>query len=69
MYFSVSSYPGRPTDSQLDRDKGLEKDMKEAKVKEKELLTKELKIINGKLKNAGMSEISLLTKEEFDKGE
>ena len=67
LYFSVSSYPGRPTDSQLERVKGLEKDMKDAKKKEKELLSKELKIINEKLKKAGMSEISLLTKEEFDK--
>ena len=69
LYLSISSYPGRPTDSQLERVRGLEKEMKDAKKKEKELLTKELKLINEKLKKAGMSEISLLTKEEFEEEE
>ena len=66
LYLSISSYPGRPTDSQLERVKGLEKEMKDAKKKEKELLTKELKSINEKLQKAGMSEIILLTKVEFE---
>jgi len=66
LYSSISSYPGRPTDSQLERVKGLDNKMKEAKKKEKELLTKELKSINEKLKKEGMTEITLLTKEEFE---
>ncbi|MBL7128746.1 MAG: glycosyl hydrolase [Ignavibacteria bacterium] len=66
VYVSISSYPGRPTDSQIERTKGLEKEMKETKKKKKELLTKELKSINERLKKVGMTEVTLLTKEEFE---
>lgn len=38
-------------------------------MKKKELLTIDKKSINEKLKKAGMTEITLLTKEEFEKGE
>ncbi len=49
LFAGVSGYDGRPTDSQLDRTKGLDKEMQDAQKAADDLFTKELALINAEL--------------------
>ncbi len=65
LYASVASYDGRPTDTQLERVKGLEYDLQQAQKIGQNLFTKELNELNTKL--VGRTKYQLLSLEEFDK--
>lgn len=67
LYYQVTQWDGRPTDSHLDRIKGLQADIDKAKEKAKTLQNQYLSIINEALEKAGLPKIELLTREAFDK--
>jgi hypothetical protein len=67
LYASVASYEGKPTDSQLDRLRGMELELSEAQKKTSALLTKDLDVINAQTAKTGMGKISLISREQFDK--
>ena len=63
MYGTVAFYPGRPTDSHLQRFEGLELDLHNAEKKADEIF-KDLTKINSEL---GNNKIEILKREDFDK--
>lgn len=67
LYYQVTQWDGRPTDSHLDRIKGLQADINKAKEKAKMLKNEHLAVINDTLTKAGLPTITLLTREDFDK--
>ena len=67
LYYQVTQWDGRPTDSHLDRIKGLQTDIDKAKEKAKMLKNQYLSSINEALEKAGLPKIELLTREAFDK--
>jgi photosystem II stability/assembly factor-like uncharacterized protein len=69
LYSSVSSYGGRPTNSQLLHTSVLEEEVKKAEEKFKEIKGKELPQINSKLSSARLKPIQILEEEEFKKRE
>jgi photosystem II stability/assembly factor-like uncharacterized protein len=66
LYYGVASYAGKPTDSQLDRIKGLQKDIDDANVKCDELIKVELPKLNAALKKAKFPEVKPLSREEWE---
>ncbi|MFQ5824130.1 MAG: glycosyl hydrolase [bacterium] len=67
LYGAVSSYGGRPTDSQLARLDLLEKEIEKSNAKFEAITGKEIKKLNSKLKGKKLNPITILTKEEYDK--
>lgn len=69
LYSSVSSYGGRPTNSQLLRMSVLEEEVKKAEAKFKEIKEKEISQINSKLATAKLKPIKIMEEDEFRKKE
>ena len=67
LYGSVVGYDGRPTDSQLERIKGLKFELNKQKEIAGTIWKTDLPKVNNGLKNAQMNSLVLMTKEEFDK--
>lgn len=67
LYYQVTQWDGRPTDSHLDRIKGLQTDIDKAKEKAKILNNQYLASVNEALGKTGLPKIELLTREAFDK--
>lgn len=67
LYSSVIQYGGKPTDSQLFHYSILQDQVKQAGVKFKRLLDKELPAINSSLKKRGLQILKIMTKEEYKK--
>jgi photosystem II stability/assembly factor-like uncharacterized protein len=66
LYYSVAAYAGRPTDSQLDRIKSLQKEIDDANVKCDELIKAELPKLNAALKKAKLTEVKPMSREEWE---
>ncbi len=66
LYYGVSNFGGRPTDSQLDRIKGLQKEIDDASVKGEDLLKTELPKLNLALQKDKVANLRVLTREEWD---
>jgi photosystem II stability/assembly factor-like uncharacterized protein len=64
LYGSVGFYPGKPTESQLERVDGLDFELKNAEKKADEILKSDLGKINAGL---GTNKIEILSREDFDK--
>jgi hypothetical protein len=67
LYSSVSSYYGKPTESQLSRLKVLEKEIEQKNAEFESIIGKDLKGINKKLEGKKLESIKIMTKEEWDK--
>jgi len=67
LYWKVATSLSRPTDSQLDRIKGLQKEIDDANAKTEALFKAELTKMNALVAKNKQAEIKLLTKEEWDK--
>ena len=67
LYGTVVGYDGRPTDSQLDRLKGLTSELKKQNDLADAIWKNDLPKVNAALKGAKMNTLSVMTKEEFDK--
>ena len=67
LYANVNGYDGKPTTSQLNRMKVLEKEIDKANIKFKTIIDKELVGINKKLENKKLKPLKLETKEEYSK--
>jgi photosystem II stability/assembly factor-like uncharacterized protein len=67
LYGSISSYNGKPTDSQMDRVKGLEYDFQKANESAENISKTHLEKVNAELQKAGMNKIELETREAWDK--
>ena len=67
LFAGVVYYLGRPTDLQLERIKGLEKEMNDEKAKAEVLWNKNLPDINVRLSKTSSPSVKVLTKEEFAK--
>jgi photosystem II stability/assembly factor-like uncharacterized protein len=67
LYWKVASSLSRPTDSQMDRIKGLQKEIDDATAKADALFKAELIKLNALIAKNKQTEIKLLTKEEWDK--
>jgi photosystem II stability/assembly factor-like uncharacterized protein len=67
LYGSIVGYDGRPTDSQLERLKGLSYELNKQKEIAAAIWKTDLPKVNVALKNAKMNSLALMTKEEFDK--
>ena len=66
LYYGVSSFAGRPTDSQLDRMKGLQKDIDDASAKADEMLKTDLPKLNAALIKAKQPALVMATQAEWD---
>lgn len=66
MFGAVNSYGGRPTQSQLDRLKKVEKELASANASFQTIISKDLKSLNDKLGREKLDPIEILTKEKFD---
>ncbi len=67
VFAAVAGYEGRPTDSQLDRMKGLQYDYDQAVKKLNDLYTKDLAALNKQLKTAKMTELATITRDNWEK--
>lgn len=67
IYGGVVSFMGHPTQSQIDRLDVLQQEMNRWEQKTEELFGTNLKAVNKRLVKAGMQEIKLISREEFDK--
>lgn len=67
LYWKVASSLSRPTDSQMDRIKGLQKEIDDASAKADALFKAELTKLNAIATKNKQPEIKLLTREEWDK--
>lgn len=67
LYNIIGRFGGKPTNSQLDRLTNVEQEIEDANKEFEAITTKELEVINTKLKTKKQEPIKLLTKEEFDK--
>jgi hypothetical protein len=67
IYAGIISYSGKPTDSQIERLDLLEGVFLQYRKQVDIILTDELLIINTELKNLGLKEITVITREEYDK--
>ncbi len=67
LYYKVAGSFTRPTDSQMDRVKGLQKEIDDAKAKAETLFKAELGKLNTVIAKNKQAEIKLLTKEQWDK--
>jgi photosystem II stability/assembly factor-like uncharacterized protein len=66
VYAGIISYSGKPTDSQIERLKLLEGIFLQYRKQVDIILTDELQKINTGLKNLGLEEITVITREEYD---
>jgi photosystem II stability/assembly factor-like uncharacterized protein len=66
LYYGVSSFDGRPTDSQLDRIRGLQKEVDDASHKCDEILATDLTKLNAALVKAKLSKLNVMTREEWE---
>ncbi|MCX6292460.1 MAG: glycosyl hydrolase [Bacteroidetes bacterium] len=69
LYGSVVGYEGRPSDSQLERVKGLQHEIDEQQKIAEELWKKDLPGVNKELNKANLGELLLLTREDFNKSD
>jgi len=67
IYAGVISYSGKPTDSQIERLTLLEGEFNKYRTEVDIILNDELPKINEKLKQTGLDEITVITREEYDK--
>lgn len=67
LYGSIVGYDGRPTDSQLDRLKGLALELDKQKALADAIWKTDLPKVNSVLKGAKMNAFAVMTKEDFDK--
>lgn len=67
LYGTISSYGGKPTQSQLERFQSLNNEVEKANKDFETIVAKDLDGLNTKLNNKKLDPIKLLTKEEFDK--
>ncbi|MBX7107013.1 MAG: hypothetical protein K1X61_00045 [Chitinophagales bacterium] len=67
LYGSIMSFEGKPTDSQLDRFKGLQYDMDLAHRRMDNIYATQLSKVNASLKKSGFHELMPLSREAFDK--
>lgn len=67
LYWKVASSLSRPTDSQMDRIKGLQKEIDDAGAKADALFKVELTKLNAICKKSKQPEINLITREQWDK--
>jgi len=65
LYGGVVGYPGRPTDSQLERVKGLEDEFNKATGTKDKIISDYLEKINLQLSESGMKKLVLYPKEQF----
>ncbi len=65
LYVAVAYYEGRPTDSQLDRTRAFRKELDDAAAAADKIWKSDLSNVNTQLSKAGLSNIVLLSKEEF----
>ncbi len=69
LFGAVNSYGGRPTQTQLDRAKKLEKELESADASFQSIIAKDLNPLNEKLTKKEMETIKILTEEEFKEQE
>ena len=67
IYAGIINYSGKPTDSQIKRLSLLERELNKYRTEVDVILKDQLKKINEKLKQAGVDEIVVITREEYDK--
>ena len=65
LYSSIINFPGRPTDSQLQRVKGLEDEFNKAVITKDKIFTDYLGKINSKLTLSGSKKLEIYSKEQF----
>jgi hypothetical protein len=65
LYYSVINFPGRPTDSQLQRVKGLEDDFNKANITKDKIFNDYLEKINAQLTKDGLKKLEVYSKEQF----
>jgi photosystem II stability/assembly factor-like uncharacterized protein len=65
LYGGVVGYPGRPTDSQLERVKGLEDEFKKAVDAKDKIINNYLEKINLQLTSSAMKKLELYSREQF----
>ena len=66
LYGAVSRYDGRPTDSQLERQAILEKQLKDAEGRLKATVDGELAEVNAQLEKREVKPVSVLSRQEWD---
>ncbi|MBC7863690.1 MAG: glycosyl hydrolase [Bacteroidia bacterium] len=66
MYAQISGYDGKPTDSQLERIKGLRKELEEAKAKIEAIIATDIPKYNTLLTKNKLELIKIMTREEWD---
>jgi photosystem II stability/assembly factor-like uncharacterized protein len=69
LYGAIVGYDGRPTDSQLERLKGLSFELSKQKEIADAVWKNDLPKVNTALKGAKMQTLAVMTKEEFDKSD
>lgn len=67
LYYGLVSYEGRPTDSQFDNLKLLQKEVEDANAKAEMLFKSELPKLNSLCKKNKLPEVKIVTREEWDK--
>jgi photosystem II stability/assembly factor-like uncharacterized protein len=67
IYSGIINYSGKPTDSQIDRLILLEDEFNKYRTEVDIILIDQLPTINKKLKEAGRDEITVITREDYDK--
>jgi hypothetical protein len=67
VYASVSSYSGKPTESQLIRMNALEKEIDQKNAEFESIISQDLSNVNRKLEGKKLEPIKILTKQEWDK--
>ena len=67
VYYGVLSYEGKPTQSQLDRLKGLQKEYQDAAKAAEKIFSIDLKALNAYLVKAKQDEVKLPSREDWDK--
>ncbi|MFI5151369.1 MAG: glycosyl hydrolase [Bacteroidia bacterium] len=66
LYYKVSSFEGRPTDSQIDRKKSLEKNISDASLQADDLLKTELPKLNAALAKEKLSELKVVSRDDWE---
>lgn len=67
VYGGVINFMGRPTQSQIDRLTVLEAEMNNWAAKANDIFDSQLPAVNKRLARSGLTEINLMSREEFDK--
>jgi hypothetical protein len=65
LYYSIINFPGRPTDSQLQRVKGLENDFNKANTTKDKIFSDYVEKINLQLPQYGLKRLEIYSKEQF----